>query len=57
MPVVYMEQVLIYWTLLKIHSPVTTETKEIGQAVGTCALMYEIFSTSFVGIVLFFFFF
>lgn len=52
MPVVYMEYVLIYWTLLQIHSPLTTETKEIGQAVWTRALMYERFSTSLLEIVL-----
>lgn len=55
MPVVYMEQVPISWTLLKIHSPVTTEAKEIGQAVGTCVLMYNHFSIGFVEIVLGFF--
>lgn len=55
MPVVYTEQVLISWTLLKIHSPVTTETNEIRQAAGTCVLTYNHFSMGFVEIVLGFF--
>lgn len=53
--VVYMERVPISWTLLKNHLPVTTETKETGQAVATCVLMYNHFPTGFVEIMLGFF--
>lgn len=49
-----MEQVLISWTLLKIHSPGTTEPKEGGQSEGTCISMYN-FYIGFAEIVLGFF--
>lgn len=55
MPVVHMEQVLISWTLLKIHSPITTEPKDRRQSEGTCVLMYDNFYIGFAEIVLGFF--